>query len=244
MGLFLVSSPYPAWNTLQPTFSVRKTKFNPCGACTAKADAASMVWFDLAHFSCGSALSTRISIPVSACVQWLKVRGVSNNGFYGIYIYIYMECQTFSTEDLDADELGNDIQAESTQSIQQPNDNLRWYNLPHFLGHPNEHWDEQCLLLFLHCLKYNHLNHVSSSILIEDAMTLAMVAMASYVFERSSVSGPRLNLWKSEYLKLSCGDWIWSSNSAVWICVQIQEVELGILMAFDKITVSASVLLW
>ena len=49
-----------------------------------------------------------------------------------------MECHTFSTEDLDADELGNDIQAGSTQSI-QPNDNLRWHNLPQFLGHPNEH---------------------------------------------------------------------------------------------------------
>ena len=30
-------------------------------------------------------------------------------------------------------------------------------------------------------------------------MTLGVVAMASYVFEGSSVSGPRLNRWKSEY---------------------------------------------
>ena len=81
-------------------FQWGKPKLNPCGASTAKANSAWMMWFDLAHHSFGSAFSTPISIPVSACVQWLKVCGVSNNGFYGIY----MECQTFSTEDLDADE--------------------------------------------------------------------------------------------------------------------------------------------
>ena len=67
---FLASSPhsYSAWSSLQHTFSMGKTKFNPCGASTAKANSAWMMWFDLAHHSFGSAFSTASFDPQSVHV--------------------------------------------------------------------------------------------------------------------------------------------------------------------------------
>ena len=109
-------------------------------------------------------------------------------------------------------------------------------------------------MFVLHCLRYNHLNHVSSSILTEDAVTLAMVwfqlqvtmkVEGSVLVNRNTTVG----IQDSGHLRIHlCGldlkEQLWSINMCANGCTKIQEVELRILMPCDKIKVGASSLLW